>query len=831
MPGRRSTLVCALLAMLCSGFEWEGRWTRVARDFPAAPTAERRDLVRRAATSESPAARSLVLAALGDPDPLVRREAMAAAASLGLREAIPTLVDRADGEEAPTRAAALAALAALEAPEAYAIAIRALGDAEASVRIAAVRALRSSPTPEARTALVGRLEDPDAAARAEAANALGASADPAAALPLATRLEDEAPEVRIAAVEALAGLDDPAASAGLADALDDDSEAVRLAALGAIARRRDASLLEAIRPFFASDAQRVARAAVAAALRIDAPRVLPELERALLSPITRETVVAGIVEAALGEPVDAASARTLGVLCTMLSRAGSTESATVLAYALGRALAERPAPFVASALVEAGTRASVKPAVLFPALGFSGGEAAFLPLLAAASSPDADDRIVARRALATLLDRTGPDGRVADPLLAILPRAPEDERPLLVDLLGRSGATRAAPELATHVASPDEPTRLAAIEALGRIGSDAADPALLRALASSHAATRLAAAEALGRTAGSRTVSALLDRLASPEPTDRHAVLIALGPSLARLAATGGLPEELSRRASDDLLAVVRGPEPDLASRALDAATRWATDAGFLVVHAALAAHDPALRTQATLALGAFDRDDARSLRREALRSDEASIRLAAAAATGEHGDATEASALVDMLGASTFPTTLGASSALARLAARGRLASEHAATICEHLTSREPIVRANLLVALRAIEPAHECAARHALETRRDLPSVVRAALVRLERAANRDADLRRLCDGAASPSVVAACAEVAAPREGEPLALVAYDAEGRSPLRERVVGLVLADGSVVIVPTTRNATVALANAPRGQVTLLDPSLPLGLP
>lgn len=817
--------------MLSSGFEWEGRWTRAAREFPSAGATERRDLVRRAGTSESPAAKGLVLAALGDPDPVVRREAMAAAALLGLREAIPAIADRADGEDAPTRAAALSALAALEAPEAGPIAIRALGDSEATVRIAAVRALRSSHTPEARTALVGRLEDPDAAVRAEAASALGTSADPASALPLATRLEDDAPEVRIAAVEALAELDDPAASAGLAEALDDDAEEVRLAALGAIARRRDASLLDALRPLFASDAPRLARAAVAAALRIDAPRVVPELERALLSPITRETVVAGLVEATLSEPADEASARTLASLVAMLSRAGSPESATVVTYALGRVLAERPAPFVAAALVEAGARASVKPAVLFPALGFSAGEAAFLPLLAAAASPDAVERVPARRALASFLERTGPDGRVADPLLALLPRAPEDERALLVELLGRSGATRAAAELATHVASPDEPTRLAAIEALGRIGSDAADPALLRALRSPDGSTRLAAAEALGRTASPGTVSSLLAELEARAPTDRHAVLLALGPSLERLASAGALSAELAHRASEALSLVARGPVPELASRALETAARWGSDEGFGVVRAALEAPDPSLRTQATLALGAFDRDDARELRRAAFRSDEPSSRLAAAAAAGEHGDESDAEPLLAMVGAASFPAPLAASAALARLAVRGHVPREHAGTICEGLASHEPIVRANLLVALRAVAPTQDCAARHALETRRELPAVVRASLARLERAADRADVLRRLCDAAVAPAVVAACTDPSPPVDGERLALVAYDADGRSPLRERLVGVALADGTVMVVPTSRNATVALAHAPRGPVTLLDPSSPLGLP
>ncbi len=199
-----------LCELASRGAMWNGNWQYVG---PATPLRVRgagdMDLVRFAASS--PKGREVIAplrAALGDPDPCVRRFVAPLLGRTQQSAAVETLVTALRDENPVTREAAAVGLRFAENSSTIDPLTRALEDRESSVRAAAAWALGEIEDSRAIPALERTLKDSDPLVRINAAWALGEIEDPAA-IPALTALlrEDRDPEVRRMAAWALGNIE------------------------------------------------------------------------------------------------------------------------------------------------------------------------------------------------------------------------------------------------------------------------------------------------------------------------------------------------------------------------------------------------------------------------------------------------------------------------------------------------------------------------------------------------------------------------------------------------------------------------------------------------
>jgi HEAT repeat protein len=199
-----------LCELASRGAMWNGNWQYVG---PATPLRVRgagdMDLVRFAASS--PKGREVIAplrAALGDPDPCVRRFVAPLLGRTQQSAAVETLVTALRDENPVTREAAAVGLRFAENSSTIDPLTRALEDRESSVRAAAAWALGEIEDSRAIPALERTLKDSDPLVRINAAWALGEIEDPAAIPALTTLLrEDRDPEVRRMAAWALGNIE------------------------------------------------------------------------------------------------------------------------------------------------------------------------------------------------------------------------------------------------------------------------------------------------------------------------------------------------------------------------------------------------------------------------------------------------------------------------------------------------------------------------------------------------------------------------------------------------------------------------------------------------
>lgn len=199
-----------LCELASRGAMWNGNWQYVG---PATPLRARSsgdmELVRFAASS--PKGREVIAplrAALGDPDPCVRRFVAPLLGRTQQNAAVETLVTALRDENPVTREAAAIGLRFAENPSTIDPLTRALEDRESSVRAAAAWALGEVEDSRAIPALERALKDAEPLVRINAAWALGEIEDPAA-IPALTALlrEDRDPEVRRMAAWALGNIE------------------------------------------------------------------------------------------------------------------------------------------------------------------------------------------------------------------------------------------------------------------------------------------------------------------------------------------------------------------------------------------------------------------------------------------------------------------------------------------------------------------------------------------------------------------------------------------------------------------------------------------------
>lgn len=836
---RLTAALLMVLALPSLGFEWEGRLTRLRRELNDTDPARRREVVQLLSSYPSSEVRGSLLGALEDPDAGVRAQAADAVGRVRLHEAVPRLLDWLDDTDPDMRAAAARALGQIAEERAVTSLVRLLGDTHANVRRAAVAALAAIGGDEVVVPLLGRLDDVDSRVQVDAATMLGHLGDPRAAVPLVGRARDDAPEVRTAVYSALGDLGDMRAVPALVQGLRDEAPEPRLAAIAALGRLGSPDAVRPLAAILRGEDPRMARAVTAALGQIHDEHARVALVEALAVPRTRSMAAQTLVERAR---------RT--------SRAGQTEEATAFVESLGRALDETNDPAHATRLAATLTRVSAfhtiepaapallsalregrgAPPVLLRALGATGSDSALVPLLERLRGSEVPVRLAVLEALRRFFDRAEPDGRAADPLLAILGDVTEGERVPVIELLGRVRAVRALPTLRTLLTHRDPVLRLAAIRAIGTIGDAAGAPAVLELLTDRDARLRFEAARAVGRAASAEVAAALVGRALDREPTDRHAVLIALAHALPRLAAADELPEATAERALTVLLRFARGDDEPLAARAIDAIVAWRPVAAAEPIASMVARSGPRRALALATALGAIDDDRAREALRELMDRPSVSLRTQAASVMGEHGGTREAALLLERGPTLPWPASAAAAFALARMARRGVLDVDQAHDgLCAMSASHDPFVRANVATAMAALAAPPCASGVHPLGwLDRAHAAIVRGAAARWARAA---ADAGHLSPAPVEEALSACAEEPLAPRVAEICArpilapleetadVYAYAADQRSVLTSRLIALQLADGSVWITRTDSNGHLRMHNVPRGPLRLEDPA------
>jgi HEAT repeat protein len=811
---RRSTLglIVLLLAlpMPVQAALWPSAAQRIERDLHSPDV----DLRRRAAQSlrdlPKGSGTRLASAALDDADLGVRLTALDACLGFGL----PALGDRlipwlSDGE----RRLRLAAAEALsESPSARAVPSlgRALGDADAGVRSAAAAALGKSAAPEAVLALLGHLDDGTPDVRRVVALALGDLGDPRAVVPLIGKIQDARPPVREAVARALAQLADPRSSPALVLSLHDADEGVRVAALGALARIGDRTTVSSISGLLANGSEAV----VAAALDALSQLHTPEASKVLIEQLASDrpsNVQSGAIQA-----LSRSGPTALEPLRGCLSTESDPDRVGGCALALGqtRDLAS------AAAIQDALRRGALKPGPALLALSQLGAPESLPTVLEYLADPDVLIRRSARLAAKALLDPNQPDGRAVEPIEHALAKARRDRGELseLVDLLGQTGAPRAARSLLPFAAAGDEiALRSRALSALGFLGEAGQWPTLWNALDDDSGSVRLAAASALGRLSLPGRAAALLERLEHASEQERPLLVLALGGPLSvernpeivqRLASLLSRARDGERDALIELLGRMPAPEATVQLAKLAGASSIAAD-----------------RAKFAEALAAHPAERARIL---PLLSD-ASVRVRANAAwsLGEVGTGADRPALEKALREEAPSVAGNALSALARIAQR-----EHgpiATLACPLLGDDRALLRA---LALRALRLTRErCAGgQETTALLRDRSEFVRksaAALLRdVSRGSADELSLTRSRDRDPSGAVAAECGQRPQPptAAGRDPTLVIIIAAGQdAPSSSQPFALLRADGLVRLGVSDRRGQV-FELAPRGMLSLLEP-------
>jgi HEAT repeat protein len=801
------------------GLEWEGRLARLERELESGDVTRRVEVVRLLGGYSADEVRRALLRALEDPEPSVRREAAEVVGRVRLRDALPMLLEWLEDPDAEVRAVAATSLGRLHENAAQGPLVRALGDAEASVRRAAVRALVELGEPSALVPILGRLDDLDPDVRVETARGLARLGDPRAVVPLIGRARDDSVQVRQAVVGALGSLGDARAVPTVVLALRDDDEDVRLAAMGALGRLRDERASTELVAIAREGETRAARAALSALGAIGGERArevaVESLANAELRPLASEVLSEST---APGETT---------WLADRIARIDARDHASALATVVLRRLRRNAEPSAAPALLAALER-DVDHATVLRALASSGEPDVLVRLLTELGRESEPVRLAALEAIEDYFAIHPPDGRAADPLLAVLGRVPPSQRVRVVRLLGTVRAARATSAVRPLLDSNDPTLRLAAVETLGALGDPRGTEALEPLLDADDGAVRDAAARALGRVADDATTRRLVTKLADRAPTDRHALFTALGEALAR-GVTGDVTVTLAT-----LERFVRHADDALAAGAVATLGRWADEGArdLLVTLArdeAYGSRAAAILALARASLGTSANGPAAevvALFREITTSTHASpaTRAAAWIALGATGDASDVEPLVRGVRESPGPIAAAAAFGLAQRLRRDPDAPVEGDALCALLARRDAYVRANVMVALAARRVS--CRDRvPGTYLGREHAESVRAAAARWAAARGQDDEaLARCAAEDLAPNVAHACAQPGLPPLDADVDVHAFAGDERTRLRHALVALRLADGTALVAWTDANGRLLWPLAPRGPIQLDDP-------
>ena len=564
---------------------------RLSADDPETRRLAVRDVVGLEAREAGP----LLLAALGDDDWRVRKEAASAARGVADRAAVAALLTQAfdDKTNIGLRNAAVEALAAL-GTDAVAAATAALGRLDADGRKLAVEALGRVADPNAIEALVGALADTDMNVRVAAIEALGSAASGGdesrsrAIEGLVGALASRETLVALAALEALAALGASLPWTVLAPFTGDPllrKQVVRLAAASPD-RAADDALAEAI----AGSHRGIAReAALGLSARVLADRQRVRSVRAmlraagararvrslfdegdaeargaatvLLGVMGQEEDMPALIDAVMDPDLEERGQFALslygdaiiGPLLAHATSAPSPRRASVLPIALS--LAPESQQLVDTARTALGDPAPEVVASALKVLATRGNDTDLERIAQRASDPDPR---VAAAATAALQSTAARHLTAARKLLETIAH----DSPLAVAGCHLMQALGGDPAWAARVlAAGDARTRRAAVEALSTLPDTAARDAVALALADEDRDVQLTAVRGLGKMGHTEGLAALL--LAAP----RDVELVA-----AALRALGEIDPD---RAEVVAFPLVGSADPAVACAAVDALARF----------------------------------------------------------------------------------------------------------------------------------------------------------------------------------------------------------------------------------------------------------------
>ncbi|MBK6459993.1 MAG: HEAT repeat domain-containing protein [Myxococcales bacterium] len=771
---RRLALVFALAVAATSApltaraLVWPDVPERVERDLASTDIDTRRLAARELLSLGKGRAEPLILRALEDTDLEVRLLAARAAIARRLPEATELLLAWLGERDPRARLAACEIAKVAPSPRAVPQLARALGDADAQVRGAAADALGAQGSPDAVAPLLGKLDDPSPPARVQIAHALARLGDRRAVVPLVGKVQDSVPEVRQAVARGLGLLGDPRAVQALVIALRDVNDGVRIEALGALGALRADAAVNAIASLLPSRTTALRTAAFEALGRIGSPTAIAALVAQLgvgddaAITLERTAVRDALVVAAAG-----GASTTEAVLLPLLERASGPAVATSAAVVLGELRAKTSERALHAAL----RRGTVPLASALRALAGCGTSASIPVVLEFIDDENPLARGEAIATAALLLDPDRPDGRAVEPLAAALRggRLQPAERVAVVQLLGRTGAPRAAPVLLPMVDGKDTPLRVAALDALASVGPAAAtarlpggktaEVALVEALDDRSPEVRAHAGLAMARVGGDPGRELLLARLEGSAETDRFAVFHALAGILERA------PSEPAVARLERALELAAGPERDAL---LDVLARAPVASATAVVIAQTRPGRPPddrRAAVAALALRARTSPSARAAVIAGLADPSQDVRAEAAWAVGSLGDGAHLAALGALAASPHSDAATNATAALGRIAASDKGSAARAAPLlCARLDDARAYVRANALtgLALAGLTCRDAARARKLLAT--DPDEDAREAAARTlagARGADERAALERCASEERSGAVAARCRE----------------------------------------------------------------------
>jgi HEAT repeat protein len=798
---------------------WPDVAARMERDLASPDTGLRRAAVEGLARLSDRVATPLVLAALRDADDSVKIAAADAAIRLRIGDATQAVTWWLNSSNSRLRTKACEVAGRLPDSRAIQGLARALGDSDAAVRAAAADALGHHQADESVPPLLGRLDDQAPTVRVSAIRALAHLHDGRAALPLSTKVQDSSIEVREAAIRALGTLRDQRAAPVLSLALRDTNVNVQRAALRALGQLRASDAVDAIIPF-ATDRS--------PATRIPAIRALgaigsPSAVRVLVGMLgVGDDAVGALERSPVRDALVDCGTAAIGPVATVLDAPTHASAPVSAAWVLGALGAHDHVGDIVASM-----RKGLLPvAAALHALVGAGTAADVAVLLEFVSSTNPTIRDQALSAAAALLDPSHPDGRAVEPLAAALlePSTTSKQQARLASLLGRTGASRAAPHLANLVQARNPELQLAAIDALGMLGPSGADDVLLQVVDSPDPAVRLHAAAALALSGGSHARDVLVDRLDTGDEIDRTSYLVALGGVLSRL------PDEhvIARLAA--WLPLMAGAERD---SMIEAIGRAPTLSAIRVLAALTTSPDPADRRSATAMLAAHrGSDDAQALARGRLADEDPSVSAEGAWAMGTLGTVSDIARLSELAHARATDVAANAVASIGRILAESENRtgatddSEH--VLCERVSDARAEVRANALSGLAHTRVRCDLGAAERSALAGDPDENVRAAAARAVSRFATPADAAALGQCAESdPSwtVGRYClAPARAPSRTQHVLVYIVPDGARAPQPQAPYCVALADATLRLGSADRRGALFDPNAPQGDVALCRP-------
>jgi len=686
------------LASDANALVWPDVPERIERALASPDPASRRNAARELSTLGAGRATPLVLKALADGDVEVRLAAAQSAIRLHVAPATEVVIQWLGERETRLRVAACDVASALPNAHAVQALARALGDSDPQVRSSCAEALGSQASPEAVAPLSGKLDDPTPNVRSQVARALARLGDSRAVVPLVGKVQDSVPDVRQAVVRALGDLGDARATQALLLALRDNVAEVKIEALAALGRLRAPEAVDAIAPLALERNPSVRQSALVALGRIATPAAVRALIKALG---TQDDERGGLERTPVRDALVAAGTPAVTELTALLERPITPAVATSAAWVLGELRATTSAPAIVAAL----RKGTIPSSAALHALAGAGTPDQVPVVLEFVADPSQGVRDEALRAATALLDPSRPDGRAVEPLAATLrnPRTSPQERAAVATLLGRTGAPRAAAELAGLVSAKDTTLRLAAIDALGALGGGSGggmaviDDALVPLLADTDPAVRLHASVALASSGGVKARSALVGKLDGGEEIDRFALFGALGGIVERH------PDDATAQRLAGELAVAAGPERDAV---IEAAGRARLPVTVNALAEIAKGQDVDDRRAVAQVLAAHKGSaQALAIARALTNDPDATVRAQAAFAIGAIGDMNAIGILAPLTKGGDADVAGNAAGGIARIAlATGKSAAPAVtAAVCPMLTDGRAVVRANALAALAA--------------------------------------------------------------------------------------------------------------------------------